>query len=304
MRPRSRHRFLVLLPLLLLLLAGCGADGDSRALAEESSRIVSLAPSLTEIVFALGASERLVGVTDFCDYPPEAKDLPSLGGFRNLNLETVLRLSPDLALTLTYDAADAGKSLKDLGIPVLSVPSERVGEVLGSIRIIGERLGREKEAESLVAGIEEELRLVEVAVSSVSRPRVLLVAGRDPQGLADLYAAGPDSFLGEIVELSGGTNVVLPSSISFPTLSKEAIVVADPQVIIELPLTGVEAVASEEERAEVWSQLPTLSAVKNRRIHVLRGNAAMRPGPRMAEVVRELFGILHPAVPEEKIKQE
>lgn len=252
-------------------------------------RVVSLAPSLTEIVFALGRGDRLVGVTDFCDYPPEARSKPRVGGPMTPDLERVVRLRPDLALaTAEGNPRETLAQLARLHIPVFAVKAEGYAGILGSVEAVGHALRAEREAAALVQDIQSRVAEIRRAVAHRVRPRVLYLVWTDP-----LIAAGPATYIHDLMEMAGGENVVRERSVPYPRLSWEEVVGAAPEVIL---------VASHRDGAdrpwigEAWRSWRSVPAVRSGRIIAIPGDTIHRPGPRVVEGVERLARAIHPEV--------
>ena len=251
-------------------------------------RIVSTTPNFTEILFEIGAGDKVVAVSDYCLYPEEARAKPRIGGPFNLSYEQIVALRTDLVVLPGSLETVAGK-LKTLGLTVLRLPNETVADVLESVTRLGEASGRNAQAERLAAAIRSELQAVEQKTRDLPRARVLIVVLRASGGLQDLTAASPDTFLNELLVLAGGENVITGTVSRYPRISKEEIVSLDPEVILDLTFS-----AKGEDTLRIWSQLPTLDAVRTGRVVAMPDPVATIPGPRMIETLRRFAEILHP----------
>ena len=250
-------------------------------------RIVSLTPGVTETLFALGVGERVVGVSRYCDYPPEALTRPKVGTFLAPVVEAVAALRPDLVLTSPSPGNhEPVAAMERAGLKVVTVPegSASVLEVLGSIRAVGEIVAATTAADRLIAGIEQELATV--ADKARGRPLVAtaVVVGHDP-----LVLAGPQSYLGELVVHAGGANVADPLGGKWPRAGLELLFAAQPQVIIDLSM-GSEAPAV----AGRWRTLGDLPAVKAGRVYFDASLVLLHPGPRLGSQAVLLSRFLHP----------
>ncbi len=287
-----------LLPCLLWLLvasaparAATVSDmlGRSIPVPDGPMRVVSLAPSLTEIVFALGRSDWLEGVTDFCDYPPEARSKPKIGGPMTPDLERVVRLRPDLVLaTAEGNPRDVVAQLTRLRIPVFAVKPEGYAGVLASVEAVGRALQAEAAATSLVQDIQRRIAAIGRAVAGRPRPRVLYLVWTDP-----LIAAGPVTYIHDLIEMAGGENVVRERSVPYPRLGWEEVVRGAPEVIL---------VASHGDRPDrspsegVWKEWQSVPAVRSGRVLAVSGDTIHRPGPRVVEGVEQLTRAIHPEI--------
>lgn len=266
----------------LLALSGMMLAGGGRGVPVR--RIVSMAPALTEICFAVGAGDRLVGVTDFCTYPPAAALLPRAGGFLNPNLERILTLQPDLVL-LVPDERELKGQLDNLGVPTLVVPVYTMEDIFRAIVSVGTAAGCEPGGRAVAAALKEALGKLSREIPAAPRPGVMLVVGRNFGELANIYAAGRRTFLNELLEFAGGRNVY-EGSLVYPTLSMEGIAALAPEVIIELyPGLGMSA-AQKKALAGDWNRVPFLPAVRDRRVFVLDDSYLSIPGPRLVEIVK------------------
>lgn len=279
----ARMRLLLTAALLSL---GCAPAARPPMTPVPPARIVSLAPALTEAVFALGASDRLVGVTTECDYPPGAKAIAKVGGFgpRELGAEGVLAARPDLVLTMASFHKGVTDQVAGAGVRVLEYDPKTLGEVAAMLRDIGAATGRAAEGDRLAAAIEAEVSRP-AAPPAGARPKVLIVVGTDP-----LYCAGPGTLLGQMVQLSGGDNVLDATLGDYPRLSDEAILGRAPDVILLPDSMGVAPAAALAERPG-WAGLP---AVQSGRVVALPGDVVSRPGPRVSEglaAVRAALGV-------------
>ncbi|MEE9229288.1 MAG: helical backbone metal receptor [Acidobacteriota bacterium] len=281
---RSLHRRLTLIVLGTVLLLGAGA-----APAARPERIITMAPNLTEIVFSLGAGERLVAVSKYSDYPHAARALPRAGGFINPDIERVLAYQPDLVILRDYSTRLEEK-LRAFSIPVLRVHDESISDIMETIRSIGEALGTEPEAARLTASIERDLEQFRRRPEPARRPRVLLVTGRSPGTLQNLYTTGRGTFLHEMIRLAGGENLFGDSRIPYPKLSKEEIIARDPEVIVE-PVSATSYNGARPDLG-VWQRLGSLSAVRSGRLHLLEGDYVLIPGPRIGQALRDLDRVI------------
>ncbi|MCX7718968.1 MAG: helical backbone metal receptor, partial [Candidatus Sumerlaeaceae bacterium] len=214
---------------LVLGVGTCMAATSER----ETTRIVSLVPSVTEILFALGARDQVVGVSDYCKFPPEAAMLPRAGGLLNPSLEQVLLLRPTLVV-LYRAQADVVVKLEQLGVKAAMVSCDTTTEVIRLVREAGAWTGREAEAERVVRELEDGLNALTCATGHLRHPSVLLVISRDATDLAGIYAAGTNSYHGELLARAGGHNVIGEVPVPTVSVSKEQIIRLDPEVIIDM----------------------------------------------------------------------
>jgi iron complex transport system substrate-binding protein len=269
--------------LLATLLCGCGKPAQPATPEKTPERIISLAPNVTETVYALGLGDQLVGNTSHCTYPEAARALPKVGSFGSFSYEAIVSLKPDLViLHKEYDAEKA--RLKSLGIPTLETGSYFIADILKTIRDIGDTCGAQDQANALIQNMEE--RIASLGTPSTNRPpRVLITFGSDATG--PIHAFGPACIHNELLEIAGGKNVV-EGKLPFATLSREAILRLNPDIIIVL--------APELENAadapNPWSPLTSVSAVQNNRIHILTADYTCIPGPRFIQTLETFSKII------------
>ena len=281
----DRAKPMRLTPFFILLVVGCTPKSPAPAPNPgPATRVVSLAPALTEAVFAVGAGDQLVGVTNECDYPPAAKALPKVGGFgpRMLGAEAILATNPDLVLTIASYHKEVTDQVAGTGVRVVAFEPKTFADIAAMLRQIGQATGHAAEGEKLAAKIEAEVNRGPTPVPG-QRPKVLIVVGTDP-----LYCAGPGTFLGQMVTLAGGENVLGASLGDYPQVGDEAILTRPPDVILLPDNMGLKPVESLKRRPG-WSDLP---AVKNGRVEVLPGDVVSRPGPRVLEGLAAVRGAL------------
>jgi cobalamin transport system substrate-binding protein len=253
---------------------------------DRAVRVVSLAPSITETVFVLGDGDRLVGVTDYCDYPPEATRKPRVGGISTPSFEAILALRPDLVLaTSESNYADHVQRLVSLGLDVYVVRPVDFETVLESIERIGAVLGREDAARARVGAMRREADAITLAISGAPRPRVLYVVWPNP-----LIAPGRGTLISELIRRAGGDSVTGAEPLPYPRLSLETVVERRPERII----VGRHGQGTVEELLRGWERLGAVSAVREGRVYGVDGDLVHRPGPRMIDALRALARVIHP----------
>ncbi len=242
-------------------------------------RVVSLAPSLTDTVLALGEGALLVGVTRYDD-APEVRSLPRVGGFLDPSPEAVLGLRPDLVLWLTDGGAfPAVRRIAELGVPVRAIPVVTVADVFACARLTGQALGNPAAGERLARSLEEAVARAGRRAGRLPRVRVLMVIGRDP-----LVVAGPGSYPDALLAIAGGLNVA-EGGRPWPVYSLEKAAAANPDLVVD---------AAVLEPPEGLSRLAAIPAVRAGRVARLRNDDALRPGPRLAAALEDLLRALHP----------
>ncbi|MCX5759028.1 MAG: ABC transporter substrate-binding protein [Candidatus Hydrogenedentes bacterium] len=275
---------------LALFAAGCGPQSATPA---PRKGIITLAPHLTETVFALGQGSRVIAVGSFCDYPPEVATLPRAGGYLDPNLEKISALSPELLIVPGRDRKVA-EYAEMKGLPLLSVNMDSFASIDAGIETIGKALNCVPEADALRARIRRELDDVRNVVKGLPRPKVLIITTRSSHALHNLYTANRSSFVSEMVECAGGENVYADGPTNYFAASKETIVVRMPEVVLEFHAGDNLDAAEQAKFVDDWQQLPSLPAVRNGRVYLIMESHALRPGPRVGEIARILAKRLHP----------
>jgi iron complex transport system substrate-binding protein len=286
---------LVLLALALLSAGGCdaGPASSSPASGAKPARIISLTPSTTEILHGVGAFGRVVAVSDYCSYPPEAGRLPRAGGWNNPNMEQIASLRPDLVIFSDAQAQFVKDKVEAAGIKALVVPSQTLEDAYTSITLVGRATGDEEAAERLVRQTRASVETVRLATERLPRRRVLCVVDRVPGTLRDLYTAGGDSFIAQLVRVAGGDPVSPPTREGWGKMQKEAVVALDPDVILDL-MMHKEAGSFDEDTLAVWKELPTLRAVRDGRVYPVRDETVLHPSHLVGDSARKFAELIHP----------
>lgn len=261
--------------------------------AAPPDRIISMSPSITEILFELGVGKRVVGVTDFCKYPEEACRLPSIGGMLNPNIETWITLKPDLII-LQGQSQRTLDNARNLGVATLSVQLDRLENIYQSIREIGKALDCREQADSLVARLKDHINYYQTRLQGAKRKSVLVILGDSEDPTRDLYAVGKNTFIGELLDISGGANILQDTLGRYPKISKEFIIEQSPEVIIE---AGPKLRLSEKELLEkkkMWQRFSTIRAVQNNNIHLIGADYILLPGPRLGKIIDRFAHAIHP----------
>lgn len=278
----------------ILVLAGAAAAARAAEPAQEGARrVVCLAPAFTEICFSLGKGDHVVGVTDFCDFPPEAAERTRVGGFLNPRRETIVGLRPDLVLAVPEETELAGQ-LRQLGIRSEILPLYRLADIDRAIRQVAGWLGDSAAGDRLAGTLTAELAGLRKADAAARPPKVLLVVGRNWGELSNIYVAAPDTFLGELLEAAGGRNAYT-GRIRYPSLSLEGITRMDPEIILELYPGQHLGDGQKAALRRDWDRLPAVTAVRKGRIVVLDESYLAIPGPRVAQSVRKIRQCLEEA---------
>jgi cobalamin transport system substrate-binding protein len=256
-------------------------------LPEPPIRIVSLAPSITEILFALGLDNEIAGVTNACDFPPAAKKKTVIGGAVDPDLETLIKVKPDLILGIKgLHRVGLSEDLDRLNLPVFFTDPVSLERILEDIDTIGRLTGRVGEADRLTGEMRGRIDRVRRRVQGQPRPRVLYVLWNDP-----LMSVTASSYIGEMIDLAGGENIAQSDTKGYVRIGMEEVLARNPEVVIFASEMGEGPAAAERDR---WRRWQTLSAVKNNRLVVMNSDLLHRPGPRIVDALESLAAVLHP----------
>lgn len=266
--------------------------------AAPANRIVSTAPSITEMLYALGLGARVVGDTTFCTYPADARNKPKVGTFLQPDYERILSLRPDLVLVIKNPIGVTQK-LRSLGLHAEELDQDKVGDILDSLIRVGMLTGKQTEAARLAASLR--VQLVEVGAAAAARPSrtTLFLVGRSSGTLQGMVGAGPGSFIDELLQIAGASNALAGAPMQYPNVSLEQILTRDPEVILDMgDFAHAERRPGQPEAKiqALWAAYPRLRAVRDHHVRVIDTDVLVRPGPRMAEAARILLSLVHPEV--------
>ena len=259
-------------------------------LLNQNVRIVSLAPNITEILFAIGLEDEIVGVTLDSDYPPDATEKPKVGTFWQPDIEAVVAARPSLVITLGFEQQKnlAGR-LKRIGYKSLTVNIEKVSDLFDAIERIGAATGRQRPANELISRIRTKLQQLATLVGTEAKVRVLWVVQREP-----LRVAGRDTFVNEMIELAGGENAIGPTVHKYPPIGSEQVIACNADVIIESAMGRQDIENQRSIALQHWSKFQYLPAVASRRVYVIDGDTVSRLGPRLYEGTETIARCLRP----------
>jgi len=259
--------------------------------SEMPEKIISLAPSNTEILYALGLEDKLVGVTEYCDYPEIAKQKPQIGGFSTVDIEKVVDIEPDLILATNIHKDEIIPQLERLGLTVAVLNPRTVDEVLEAINLVGQLTGKAEEASRLTTEMQNRIQAVTdktAGIPEAQRPRVFYILWHDP-----LMTVGSETRIHEIMEKAGGINIAQDLTDEYPKISLEATIMANPQVII----AGSGHGSSQDmpfSYALTEPRLAEVAARQNNRVYEIDADLTSRPGPRIIDGLEKLAGFIHP----------
>jgi iron complex transport system substrate-binding protein len=280
---KQRKQMLTYLLVVGLIVLYCGNIFAAETLSPQ--RVVSLAPSVTETLFALGFGDRLVGVTTYCDYPIEAQKLPKIGGFMSPSLEVIVAKKPDVVIGVNT-ATDPAKAreMERLGLRVTVISVTSLSGILTGIKTIAGLMGSPQTGEKLVGKIDANIQDIKKRVAAAPRRRVLLAVGIRP-----LVVVGGRNFIDELITLAGGENIAGGATQPWLNLPEEYVVAKAPQVIIEAGMGS-----ERQQSGKRWSDLKSVPAVTNDRVYFYPSDKILRPGPRVGDALAELARLIHP----------
>lgn len=272
--------------LVALIYAFCAAG------AGRPQRIVSLSPDLTEIVYGVGAFDRVVAVSDYDTYPPETAKLPHLGQLHSPSFEKLVGLRPDLVIVTKAQAPFFEGTLKDLGLTVLKTSNNSIQEVYKAILTIGRATGNESEAAKLVASTREGLNRVARRTAGLPKTPTVLIVDRLPGTLRDLYTATDGSFLAELVGIAGGRIAVPPVEHGYKKLVKEDLLAVNPEIILDFIQGPKSRFAGDS--LDAWGEMPELKAVRTRRVFEVNEDFVPHASQRMVQTAELFAKLIHP----------
>lgn len=256
-------------------------------------RIIAIAPNSAEVICALGACERIVGVSKFCVYPPELLNRPKVGGLSDPDLERIAALRPDLLVMRGKNEA-LERLCEEVQIPIFKDETDTLPGIENCLHELGERLGLTERASVVVKEFHERIEAIRARNAGKPKSRVLLTVARQPDRLANVLTTGKGTFLDQMIDVAGGINVFGHLDMIYPQVSPEGMLAQQPEIIIEL-MPGLKPTAAlKEQMIGQWKQLGIMPAVTNHRIHVLTDENGLIPSPRYVEVIDKIARLLHP----------
>jgi iron complex transport system substrate-binding protein len=287
----------VCLQLLFIIFCPCISFADqvtdeigrSVNISPSPQRIVSLAPGITETLYALGLADKIVGVTSFCNWPPSALQKQRIGGFINPSIEQIVSLKPDLIIaTADGNRQDTVRQLERIGLPVYVTNPSDTSSILTSISRLGEITARKNAAAILVRQLQKRLSNIEAQIRHKSKPRIFFQIGLEP-----LITVGGKTLINEVIERAGGINMASSDTARYPRYSPEGIMAGSPDIILFAPM------ANDKEFIAVkkfWRQFEEVPAVKNNRIHPIDTDIIGRASPRIVDAIETIALIFHPEI--------
>jgi len=283
--------FLVLIFFLNWRYANAVTDmiGRQVSIKDAPKRIVSLAPSCTEIIAVLGLQDKLVGITEHTDYPPEVLNLPKVGSYVNLNVESILSLQPDLVIaTDDGNPEEVIEKLEEFSVPVFVLKLRTYEDIENSIQRLGEFVGKSENAAKAVQQMRSVALCISEKTKNVEHPSVLWIYDMNP-----IVTAGKDTFTNELLEMAGAVSITDDVSISYPRVAIETVIAKNPQVIV---ITTMDLSSDGKEKSEWWNQWPMIRAVQDKRVYLVESKNLDRPSPRIIFGFMQLARLLHPEI--------
>lgn len=284
-----------ILIVLLMLVVSCAKKSDDSVKVEknrkEYKKIISLAPSITETLFLLGAGERVVGVSTYSNYPEKAKTITKIGSLFDTNYELMVAIKPDLVFLLP-SSIKAKENLNRLGIETCVLSQRNIAEIISSFDVAGKKLGLTKRSDFLIDSLESEIKKVEKLIAAGSetgkKQKMLISVGRDYSAdINSIYAGGNGIFFDDIISILGYENAV-DTDIAYPKISLEGILKINPDVIVDLIPELYEQKYSEDELLKRWKKLITVKAAKNNKVIIEGGRYVSIPGPRIIGLIGKI----------------
>jgi len=284
-RPLVRH--LVLLGSLAILALPVRGQEKTRGPA----RIISLVPAVTEMLFAIGAGPRVIGVSSFDHFPPDVERLERVGALLDPNVERILALRPDLVVVYRSQT-DLIAQLGRAQIPTFVYAHAGLADITSTLRDVGARAGAAERAGTLAAIIERRIGVLRKRFATGPRPKTLVVIGRDAFALRGIYASGGVGFIHDMIVAAGGDNVFADTKREAVQATSELIIARAPEIILELRGDPIDE-ATQRKEVQTWDTLASLPAVRNKRVRIIADARTVIPGPRVVEAVELLAGVLH-----------
>ena len=294
MKSLSKAVVLVVLLVALNLFVGCGRQAQQQKTKVEPrpQRIVSLSPSVTEILYGVGAWPQVIAVSQFCSYPEDVKNKPRVSGWDKTNLEQVMALKPDFVIGVDAQEPFLKDKLNGLGVRSLFLKSQTLADIFASIEEIGRATGHEQEATDLSAKTQREIDAVRKAVADRPHPRVLCVVDRVPGTIRDLYTATRGSYLDELITIAGGESIAPVVEHGYGKINKEAVLTLNPEVIIDMVQSSKGNFG--EDPVAVWNELGEVRAVRDKRIYSMTEPSVIHPSQFIGNTAQVFARAFHP----------
>ncbi|MEE9431263.1 MAG: helical backbone metal receptor [Melioribacteraceae bacterium] len=297
--------YIISVIIVALVAAIFFADSFSSSSSEEKvkninkkiERIISLSPSTTETLFALGLGNKVVGRTRFCNYPPEAKRITEVGGYIDPNYEAMIALKPDLVILLP-EQEKVKKYLNELKINHFTVDNKTVSDIKNTIKTIGDTCSAQLSSIKLLNNINTIIEKIKIKTKELKKPKVIISIGRTPgtNGVKDVYIAGRNTSYDELINIAGGRNAFEDSNILYPMLSAEGLIHLNPDIIFDFIPNFDKNNLTRELVLKDWQSIKSVNAVKNNRVNILTADYISIPGPRFILLLKDLAKAIHPEI--------
>ena len=297
-------QFIIMSVIIISLLIACGiflASGESTEPAntqttQQYSRIISMAPNVTEILYALGLGDKIIGVTQFCKYPPQAAQKKKFGGYLDPNYEVIVAAKPDLVITVTEQVQPVNHFAR-LGIKTLAVKHATIEDILESILEIGKICQVPEKAKQMVDKLNANIKTIEEQTKNLEKRKVLVCVERNTTaGTFDaVYIAGRDGFYNEMIDLSGGINAYT-GRIRFPKVGAEGIISMNPEIIIDIVSDIENRALVADQLKQQWEELAEVTAIKKKHVYIFSENYIAIPGPRFILTLKKIAKAIHPEI--------
>lgn len=279
---------------VLITSTNISAEQNNNSDNQTPHRIITIAPNAAEIICSLGACDSIVGVSEYCVFPPELKKRTKIGGFINPDLERIVALQPDL-IVLRGQNDSIEKLCREMNIAIYQdLTDKTLSGIETCIMDLGRLLNKETRASSLVQQFRDSLDAIRSRVAHRSRPRVFLTIFRSPDKLSNILTSGNGTFLHEMIEIAGGENIFGHIDMAYPQITPESILARQPDVIIELRPGENMTHELKEKLYRQWSRLGSVPAVTNKKIYFITDDHAQIPSPRYVKIIEKISRLLHP----------
>jgi len=273
---------------IILLLIGCENKSENQSI--EKIRIISLSPHITEIIYALDAEDELIAVTDFCNYPPQAKLKSRIGGLINPNIEKIVSLKPTHLFGIPSHN-NLNNELNKFGLQIIMMPNENINDIISTIEQIGEAIDKVHSAAKLNERISESLSKAKTNSKNKNTISAMLIIGREKGTLRNIIVAGADTFLDEMWQITGGRNIFSDLPSRYGSVSLEEILTRNPDVILEFIVNETPKLTRLSKINE-WDLLNNINAVKNKNIFQISGSHTLIPGPRLGLLANDMAAVI------------
>ncbi len=286
-----KKKIALVLVIIFTVLWSCGQNADKND--STVRRVISLSPNITETIYALGAENFLVGVSDFCNYPPRARQKTRVGGLINPNLERIIALKPDLLLA-TPASEDLAAQLAQRNIRAVLLPNDRLQDIFATIDTLGRLFDLSRRAEKLTKTIRDSLEIFRRLAQQLphASPEALFVLHRDPGTTRNISVIGGNTFTDDLWRMLGGRNAFESAGLKYGQLNSESLLTMNPDLIIEFKFNQKWDEQRRRNNKKEWQNLKQLKAVKEGHIYVIDGNYSLIPGPRVTLLIRDYYQIL------------